>query len=134
MAFGLWFLHKQTPPVLHRDIKCENIFLTKSFVGGTTEELEKLSSEQNDRSSSYTVIAKLGDFGLSVVLAGMEKLKVVSGQRMADINARYAAPELLRGELYSTSSDVYGYGLVLWELTRRRQVFDEVGIMIENFK
>jgi serine/threonine protein kinase len=38
----------------------------------------------------------------------------------------YAAPELLKGGDYSTSSDVFAFGSIVWELTRWRKVFDDV--------
>eukprot|EP01052_Picozoa_sp_SAG31_P010214 SAG31_NODE_552_length_14204_cov_14.295356_8_plen_484_part_00 len=33
----------------------------------------------------------------------------------------WMAPEVLRGEEYSLSADMYSYGVVLWELTQRRE-------------
>ena len=35
----------------------------------------------------------------------------------------YLAPEVLRNELYITSADVYGYGLLVYELLSERKVF-----------
>jgi len=42
---GLCFLHSQTPPVIHRDLKCDNI-----FVNGNSG------------------LVKIGDLGLAIVM------------------------------------------------------------------
>ena len=33
----------------------------------------------------------------------------------------WMAPEVLRGEEYSLSADMYSFGVVIWELTQRRE-------------
>src|SRR3989442_15992990 len=38
----------------------------------------------------------------------------------------YMAPEILRGKKYTTSSDIYSFGMIMWELmTGRRPFWDE---------
>jgi serine/threonine protein kinase len=37
----------------------------------------------------------------------------------------YLAPEVLRKELYITSADIYGYGLLMYELLCERKAFQE---------
>ena len=38
---------------------------------------------------------------------------------------RYMAPEIMRGEKYTTAADVYSYGVVLWELATLQRPFDK---------
>lgn len=79
-------LHSRTPPVLHRDLKSQNILL-------------------DDR-----LTAKVGDFGLSKVLRDSNTTTTVTG------TLYWMAPEVIRGESYGTASDVYSFGIVLWQL------------------
>ncbi|KAK3289357.1 hypothetical protein CYMTET_3208 [Cymbomonas tetramitiformis] len=72
--------------VIHRDLKSPNLLVDRGNV------------------------CKVSDFGLSRVSAGTEP-----GVRDL-FNPRWAAPELLRGEDYDKSVDVYSFGTILWEL------------------
>lgn len=72
--------------ILHRDLKSSNLLVD----------------------GSYNV--KLGDFGLSRPASGADHGQGLSG------TYQYMAPEILAGEAQSTKSDVYAYGLVLWEM------------------
>lgn len=73
--------------VVHRDIKLENIFL------------------------SDTGHYKLGDFGISKVMKQrIDRTVVPKGTRL------YMAPEILRGEEYDATVDIYSLGLVLFRL------------------
>ncbi|KAH3731811.1 Serine/threonine-protein kinase STY46 [Pelomyxa schiedti] len=87
IAEGMKFLHSQSPQIIHRDLTSANILLDQN---GTP---------------------KIADFGIS-------RFKVeVGDQTMTYIgNPRWRAPEVTRGERYSSKVDVYSFGLILWEL------------------
>lgn len=90
-ARGLEYIHEHTRDhYVHRDIKTSNILLDSSFR------------------------AKISDFGLS-------KLVVKSSDEEASVTKvvgtfGYLAPEYLRDGLATTKSDVYAFGVVLFEL------------------
>ena len=86
VARGLAFLHGQGPPVIHRDLKPDNILLGRTAAD-----------------------AKIGDFGLSRHSAAQlqQTMSTEVGTPM------FSAPELLAHELYDHSVDVWSYGCVL---------------------
>jgi len=90
VAEALHYIHKQH--VVHCDIKTENILITE-------EETEGKRSR---------MIAKLLDFGLARPMSG--------GTTSLSGTPHYVAPERIRGEPASPSSDVYGVGILLYEL------------------
>jgi predicted Ser/Thr protein kinase len=92
VAEALHYIHKQN--VVHCDIKTENILLCE-------EELE---------SKRTRMVVKLLDFGLARPLSGPRASTSLSG------TPHYVAPERIRGEPASPSSDVYGVGILLYEL------------------
>lgn len=90
--------------ILHRDIKPENIILGKDG------------------------LLKILDFGLAR-LAGPVRLEVNSSGASGTISGTlsgtllYMPPELFRGELATTASDVYSLGVLLYELWVGRNPF-----------
>lgn len=92
VAEALHYIHKQN--VVHCDIKTENILIVE-------EELEAKRTR---------MVAKLLDFGLARPLSGPRASTSLSG------TPHYVAPERIRGEAASPSSDVYGVGILLYEL------------------
>src|SRR6185436_19092164 len=92
VAEALHYIHKQG--VVHCDIKTENILL---------------SEEEHEGKRSKTVI-KLLDFGLARSLTASRMSTSLSG------TPHYVAPERIRGEPASPQSDVYGVGILLYEL------------------
>lgn len=85
-ACGLSYLHSQTPPICHADIKPENVLV-------------------NDR-----LEAALSDFGLSLVLEGLGVPSGLTTTERVKGTLNYMAAELFEGEKPSRESDVYAFG------------------------
>ncbi|XP_043723835.1 probable serine/threonine-protein kinase WNK3 [Telopea speciosissima] len=83
---GLLYLHSHDPPVIHRDLKCDNI-----FVNGNQGEV------------------KIGDLGLAAILRQACSAHSVIG------TPEFMAPELYEEE-YNELVDIYSFGMCLLEL------------------
>eukprot|EP00095_Tigriopus_kingsejongensis_P009765 snap_masked-scaffold422_size175911-processed-gene-0.19 protein:Tk09765 transcript:snap_masked-scaffold422_size175911-processed-gene-0.19-mRNA-1 annotation:"hypothetical protein BRAFLDRAFT_205444" len=81
--------------ILHRDLKSQNIFLTKSL----------------DH-------VKIGDFGISKVLTSKSKAFTVVGTPC------YISPELCEGKAYNQKSDVWALGCILYEMCALKRAFE----------
>lgn len=71
--------------------------------------------------------AKVGDFGLSRVISTMN-MTAVAG------TPKWESPEILAGEPYTSASDVYSYGMMLFELVSGEEPFAEVQTIVELVK
>jgi len=86
-AEGIAYLHMQTPPIVHRDLKCQNILV---------------NGDGN---------IKVSDFGLSKTIFRT----IGNASRMGTLN--WLAPEVLRGDVHhNTAVDVYAFGMVMYEI------------------
>uniref|UniRef100_A0A0E0B6R6 non-specific serine/threonine protein kinase n=1 Tax=Oryza glumipatula TaxID=40148 RepID=A0A0E0B6R6_9ORYZ len=92
VAKGMNYLHKRSPPIVHRDLKSPNLLVDKK----------------------YTV--KVCDFGLSRLKANT----FLSSKSLAG-TPEWMAPEVLRDEPSNEKSDVYSFGVILWELMTMQQ-------------
>ncbi|XP_009599005.1 uncharacterized protein [Nicotiana tomentosiformis] len=87
VARGMNYLHRRNPPIVHRDLKSSNLLVDKSWT------------------------VKVGDFGLSK-LKHATFLTANSGRG----TPQWMAPEVLRNEPSTEKSDVFSFGVILWEL------------------
>ena len=92
VAEALHYIHKQN--VVHCDIKTENILIC----------------EEETEGKRPRMFVKLLDFGLARSLVASRMSTSLSG------TPHYVAPERIRGEPASPASDVYGVGILLYEL------------------
>ena len=150
VARSMSFMHSLTPPVIHRDLKSVNVMLAISLQDFRSL---RHQSTYNEADVWQNPLAKVTDFGLSAQLLGVTQLQVLreseedffsgssssSGSRdgsansggsgnsgvsaMSNIATTWAAPEILGGRPYTTRSDVYAMGLLLWELIEREKPF-----------
>jgi len=92
-ACGMCYLHNCDPPVIHRDLKSANLMVDASFR------------------------VKVGDFNLSRVTAANLATGGMNVSTSVNLHSpRWSAPEVLDTGDYSKASDVYSFGIVLWEI------------------
>ncbi|KRZ94426.1 Serine/threonine-protein kinase WNK1 [Trichinella sp. T8] len=105
---GLAFLHSRDPPVIHRDLKCDNIFIT-----GTTGSV------------------KIGDLGLATLkdkscpksVIGARSASQSTGHRLTS-TPEFMAPEMYE-ENYDESVDVYAFGMCMLEMITGEYPYSE---------
>ncbi|XP_064636361.1 serine/threonine-protein kinase Nek1-like isoform X2 [Lineus longissimus] len=93
ICFAIKYIHDRK--ILHRDIKSQNIFLTKN---GTV---------------------KLGDFGIAKVLNSTVELA-----RTCIGTPYYLSPEICENRPYNNKSDIWSLGCVLYEITTLKHAFE----------
>ncbi|GIJ62930.1 serine/threonine-protein kinase [Virgisporangium aurantiacum] len=102
VADGLAAAHGKA--VVHRDLKPDNVLLAPRMDGG--------------------IRLRLTDFGIARVLDGPRM--TTSGAVLGTPN--YMAPEVIEGSPATPAADVYGLGIMLYELLAGRPPFDGDGV------
>jgi serine/threonine protein kinase len=74
-------------------------------------------------------VAKIADFGTASQLL-ISAFKEKSESRVVSLPT-WLAPEVLAEEQYTEKSEVYAYGIILWELLTRKHPFSEFRWMSE---
>lgn len=104
---GIEYLHSNN--IIHGDISSKNIFI----------------------SSDYNI--KIGDFGLSTI-TDEEIISVSSSGSYFYGNPIYGSPELLNNNQYCKQSDIYSFGILLFELMSQLTTLHQRNIFIRKLK
>ncbi|KAM1195035.1 hypothetical protein ACFX2I_021674 [Malus domestica] len=100
IARGMNYLHHFNPPIIHRDLKSSNLLVDKNWT------------------------VKVGDFGLSRL-----KHDTFLTTKTGKGTPQWMAPEVLRNEPSDEKSDIYSYGVILWELATEKIPWDNLNSM-----
>ncbi|XP_052206224.1 probable serine/threonine-protein kinase WNK4 isoform X2 [Diospyros lotus] len=101
---GLVYLHSHDPPVIHRDLKCDNIFV-----------------------NGHLGQVKIGDLGLAAILRGSHIAHSVIG------TPEFMAPELYE-ENYNELVDVYSFGMCILEMLTLEYPYSECANPAQIYK
>ncbi|XP_020575317.1 probable serine/threonine-protein kinase WNK4 isoform X2 [Phalaenopsis equestris] len=101
---GLQFLHSHNPPVIHRDLKCDNVFV-----------------------NGHLGQVKIGDLGLAAVLRGSQSAHSVIG------TPEFMAPELYE-EDYNELVDIYSFGMCVLEMLTTEYPYSECSNPAQIYK
>ncbi|KAL7722919.1 Serine-threonine protein kinase [Entamoeba marina] len=107
IAKGMVFLNSQQNPIIHRDLKSPNVIL-------------KVDSEKNITQVAVT------DFGQSVPIS------VLNYKNSHCVECPFwLAPEAIITQNYEIESDIYSFGMILWELSTLSAPFPQFNFMEE---
>ncbi|OMO94524.1 hypothetical protein CCACVL1_05944 [Corchorus capsularis] len=101
---GLAYLHGHDPPVIHRDLKCDNIFV-----------------------NGHLGQVKIGDLGLAAILRSSQHAHSVIG------TPEFMAPELYEEE-YNELVDVYSFGMCVLEMLTSEYPYSECSNPAQIYK
>ncbi|XP_019178456.1 PREDICTED: probable serine/threonine-protein kinase WNK4 [Ipomoea nil] len=101
---GLVYLHGHDPPVIHRDLKCDNVFV-----------------------NGHLGQVKIGDLGLATILHGSHRAHSVIG------TPEFMAPELY-DENYNELVDVYSFGMCILEMLTTEYPYSECSNPAQIYK
>lgn len=101
---GLAYLHSHDPPVIHRDLKCDNIFV-----------------------NGHLGQVKIGDLGMAAILHGSHHAHSVIG------TPEFMAPELYE-EDYDELVDIYSFGMCMLEMLTSEYPYSECSNPAQIYK
>ncbi|KAF8706365.1 hypothetical protein HU200_030627 [Digitaria exilis] len=101
---GLAYLHGHDPPVIHRDLKCDNLFV-----------------------NGHQGQVKIGDLGLAAVLRDQQAAHSVIG------TPEFMAPEMYDEE-YDERVDIYSFGMCMLEMLTLEYPYSECSNPVQIYK
>ena len=132
-ASGLAYLHKKG--YMHRDVKSTNILLTaerhakvadfglaRILEEGAQPDSNRLNEDQYDDEDETVRSGSIGIDTPSGIQSNSNS-KNRGSMTMCCGTYRYMAPEVMKGDPYDHSCDVYSFGLLVWEVMNQERPF-----------
>jgi len=118
---GIRYLHEYDPPILHRDIKPDNVLVEQ---------------EWDQESGQWLLRGKVTDFGTSrhAIINRLEEEKQKLTAKVG--TPPYQAPEVIRGDQnYTRSADIYSLGITFNEIyTQEAPYSDRLDLFKSPFR
>ena len=111
---GLKYLHNHSPPIIHRDLKCDNVFINSNS-GICLKSIFVLLGE-----------IRIGDLGLATPMSHSYTTSVLG-------TPEFMAPELYE-EKYGTSVDTYAFGMCILEMATQITPYRECANPAQIYK
>lgn len=100
-AKGLYHLHSQKPPIKHQNIHSKNVLIHDAI-----------------KDSNSDIFSKISDYGIKNILEKSKNFQMS--------NILYTAPEYFKEGKYETKSDMFSFGILIWEIFSQKIPFDEI--------
>ena len=107
---AVYYLHNMNPPIIHRDIKPKNVLLSEGLV------------------------AKLADFGWSNYFQDKNRYTISEKGNLVCGTPIYLAPEKLLEKGHNEAVDIWGIGVLLFELVTATVPFQGNNILDDSLK
>ena len=114
-AIGMSFLHNRMDPIIHRDLKSPNLLVDEHY---------------NCKVADFNTAGCVGDPQRHIMVTLLLAIRFINATEITKSqvnNPRWLAPEIADGRQHNRASDVYPFGIILWELMTWMRPFEYDG-------
>ena len=118
-ALGITYLHSLHPVIVHRDLKPSNLLVRLpplQYSNISSTHLHHHLHHHHGMQVDETWNVKVADFGFA-------RIKEENATMTRCGTPCWTAPEVIRGDKYGESADVFSFGVVMWEVLTRHQPY-----------
>lgn len=120
LAHTLQFLHRQSPPVLHRDLRSVNVLIDTTGRPILADFTLSCLADAAGATPAASPAAAAAAAATATTTSTTTKPPLPPAQGPTDEFYEVSAPEVLAGAPYTVRSEIWSFGLMLWELFVRQ--------------